>query len=81
MLLLENNGIEKIEIEENTSYEGLSKVAKVIDTEETDDPAKELLIKEVKKDGYFIQVDDEMQRTIRPAEVIVYKLNQVKEGE
>lgn len=81
LLLLENNGIEKIEIEENSSYEGLSKVAKVIDTEETDDPAKELLIKEVKKDGYFIQVNDEMQRVIRPSEVIVYKLNQVKVGE
>ncbi|WP_223890075.1 hypothetical protein [Sulfurovum sp. TSL6] len=81
LLLLENNGIEKIEIVEGTSYEGLSKVAKVIDTEETDDPDKDLLIKEVKKDGYFVQVDEEVQRVIRPAEVILYKFNQVKEGE
>lgn len=81
LLLLENNGIEKIEIEEDTSYEGLSKVAKVIDTEETDDPSKDLLVKEIKKDGYFVQVDEEMRRVIRPAEVIVYKLNQAKEGE
>lgn len=81
LLLLENNGIKKIEIEEDTSYEGLSKVAKVISTEETDDPSKDLLVKEIKKDGYFVQVDEEMRRVIRPAEVIVYKLNQAKEGE
>ena len=81
LLMLENNGIEKIEIDEGVSYEGHSKVAKVIDTEETNDPSKDLLIKEVKKDGYFVQVDDEMQRVIRPAEVIVYKLNQAEEGE
>lgn len=81
LLLLENNGIEKISVEEGYSYEGLSKVAKVIDTEDTDDITKDLLIKEVKKDGYFTQIDEGTQRVIRPAEVIVYKLNQVKEGE
>lgn len=81
LLLLENNGIEKIDIKEGISYEGHSEVARVVDTEETHDPSKDLLIKEVKKDGYFIQVDEEMQRVIRPAEVIIYKLNQVNEGE
>lgn len=81
LLLLENNGIEKIDIEKGVSYEGLSKIAKVIDTEETDDQSKDLLIKEVKKDGYFIQVDEEIQRVVRPAEIIVYKLKQNKEGE
>ncbi len=80
LLLLDDNGIERVEINEGDSYEGLSKFAKVIETVETDDSAKDYIIKEIRKDGYFIQVDDDMKRVIQSAEVIVYKLNKI-EGE
>ncbi len=80
LLLLEKNGIQLIEMHVGDSYEGQLKFAKVIGTEETDDESKNTIIKEVNKNGYFVQIDENNTRVLRPAEVVVYKLIQ-KEGE
>ncbi len=80
LLLLEKNGILLIEMQVGDSYEGQLKFVKVIGTEETDDESKNTIIKEVNKNGYFVQIDENNTRVLRPAEVVVYKVIQ-KEGE
>ena len=75
LILLENNGIEKIDIELGKNYKEYSKVAKVIRTEMTTDSLKDSTVKEIKKDGYITQVDESTIKIHIPAEVIVYKLN------
>jgi len=80
LLLLEKNGIQMIDIHVGDSYEGQSKFAKVVDTEDTYDVSKNAIIKEVRRNGYFVQIDENNIRVLRPAEVVVYKLIE-KEGE
>jgi len=80
LLLLEKNGIQMIDIHTNNSYEGQSRFAKVVGTEETDDATQNTIIKEVRRNGYFVQIDEDNIKVLRPAEVVVYKLIE-KEGE
>ena len=75
LILLENNGIEKVKIEAGDSFKEYSKVAKITTTVETKDDTLDSKIKEVKRDGYIIQVDEKTTKVIRPAEVVIYKLN------
>lgn len=75
LILLENNGIKQINIEAGYNHKEYSKVAKVVATENTSEVEKDSIIKEVRKDGYFIQVDEKTTKVLIPAEVIVYKLN------
>ena len=75
LILLENNGVEQVNITIGNDYKEYSKVAKVITTEITTDPQKNSTVKEVKKDGYLTQVDETTIKVLIPAEVIVYKLN------
>ena len=75
LILLENNGIEKIDITIGNDYKEYSKVAKVTTTEVTTDPQKDSTVKEVKTDGYLTQVDESTVKVLIPAEVIVYKLS------
>ncbi len=75
LILLENNGIEKIDITIGNDYKEYSKVAKVTTTEVTTDPQKDSTVKEVKTDGYLTQVDETIVKVLIPAEVIVYKLS------
>jgi len=75
LILLENNGIEKINIKLGNNYKEYSKVAKVITTKETNDPQQDSTIKEIKTDGYIIHIDEDTNKVLIPAEVIVYKLN------
>jgi len=72
-LLLDKNGIQVIEINEGDPYKNLTKYAKVIGTEETDDEEKNMKIKQVKKQGYMTEIDEGKQKVLRPAEVVVYK--------
>ncbi|HIP14693.1 MAG TPA: hypothetical protein EYG74_04320 [Sulfurimonas autotrophica] len=80
LLLLEKNGVQMIDIHADNSYEGQSKFAKVVGTEDTDDISKDTIIKEVHRNGYFVKIDENNTRVLRPAEVVVYKLIE-KEGE
>jgi hypothetical protein len=75
LILLENNGIEKIDIELGKNYKEYSKVAKVVRTEMTTDSLKDSTVKEIKKDGYITQINESTIKIHIPAEVIVYKLN------
>lgn len=74
LLLLENNGVEQIDVKINTNYGEYRKVAKVIETVDTDDEAKDSTIKEIKKQGYKIVIDGEKVNVLKPSEVIIYKL-------
>ena len=75
LILLENNGIEQTRVEVGSNFKDFSKVAKVVTTEETNDISKDSIIKEVRKDGYFIQVDENTTKVLIPAEIVIYKLN------
>ena len=75
LILLENNCIEKIDIELGKNYKEYSKVAKVVRTEMTTDSLKDSTVKEIKKDGYITQINESTIKIHIPAEVIVYKLN------
>jgi len=75
LILLENNGIEKVEIEIGSKFKTNMKLAKVISTVATENIDKDGKVKEVTKDGYFIAIDENTNKVIIPAEVIVYKLN------
>jgi len=75
LILLENNGIEQVEITVGNDYKEYSKIAKVITTEVTTNPQKDSTVKEVKRDGYITQVDDTRIKVLILAEVIIYKLN------
>lgn len=72
--VLENNGVEQIAIQVNDDYRQYAKVAKVIETVATDNPEKDSKIKEVIKQGYKIEINDDMTKVLKPSEVIVYKL-------
>lgn len=72
-LLLENNGINKVEIYESQNLEDLKKFVKVIKTENTNIEEIDLTINDILKDGWFIQVDNETTHVIRYAEVIINK--------
>lgn len=71
-IMLENNGIYQIEITAN-KWQEVS--AKVIRTEPTNDASRNDIIKEVLKNGYYIEIGDK-QKIIRPAEVVIYKMEE-----
>jgi len=74
--MLENRSIYAIEFEENESYIGNEVIAKVNSVEESSDKEKENIIKEVSKKGFYIELENEEKKIIRPAGVIVYKFTQ-----
>jgi molecular chaperone GrpE (heat shock protein) len=76
LLMLENRSIYAIEFEENESYIGNEVIAKVNSVEESSDKEKENIIKEVSKKGFYIELENEEKKIIRPAGVIVYKFTQ-----
>lgn len=73
-VMLENNGIYKIELDAD-NYKGQEIMAKVASIELTDNTSKDYAIKEVLKDGYYIEIN-EKQKVIKPAEVIIYKIKE-----
>lgn len=73
VLLLEDNGINKTDIQKGQSSEDLTKLAKVIRAEKTNIEEENYIVKEVLKDGYFIQLDEENIHVIKHAEVIINK--------
>ena len=75
LILLENNGIEQVDIEIGSDFKTNMKLAKVISTVATKNIDEDGKVKEVTKDGYFIVIDENTNKVIIPAEVIVYKLN------
>ena len=72
-LLLENEGIEKINLSVNDIYDGNASVVKIVSTVDTDDLEKDNMVREIKKEGYFIEIADDQIKVIRPSEVILYK--------
>lgn len=70
-IMLENNSIYKVELNTD-SYKGQEIMAKVASTELTNDASKNDAIKEILKDGYYIEIN-EMKKIIKPAEVVIYK--------
>ncbi len=72
-LLLENEGIEKINLAIGDSYRGNEKTVKVISTSITKDTSKDNTVCEIKKNGYLVEITDEQNKIIRPTEVIIYK--------
>ena len=76
LLMLENRSIYAIEFEENESYIGNEVIAKVNSVEESSDKEKENIIKEVSKKGFYIELENEEKKIIRPAGVIIYKFTQ-----
>lgn len=70
-IMLENNGIYKVELNFD-NYKGQEIMAKVISTELTNDASKNDAIKEILKNGYYIEIN-EMKKIIKPAEVLIYK--------
>ncbi len=71
-IMLENNGIYKIELD-TYNYRGQEIKAKIISTELTNNQSNNYAIKEILKNGYYIEIDDK-QKIIKPAEVIIYKI-------
>ena len=73
-LMLENKGIYTIDFDENESYINNELLAKVEGIAESEDDEKDNIIKEVSKEGYYIEIDEENKKIIRPAGVIIYKI-------
>jgi len=78
-LMLENKGVYTINFDENESYIDNEVLAKVEGVVESDDEDRENIIKEVSKEGYYIEIDDEDKKIIRPASVIIYKFKKGNE--
>ncbi|MDD3342135.1 MAG: hypothetical protein PHR87_01000 [Sulfurospirillaceae bacterium] len=72
LLLLENNGIYKTNIQENDHYEEYIKLAKIVGSHITDSEQLNASIKEVVREGYYIELDKN-KRALKIAEVIVNK--------
>lgn len=73
LLLLENNGINKINLEEIEDLEKLTKFAKIIRTEKTNLKEKNSTLNKILRDGYYIQLDNEKIKIVKHAEVIINK--------
>lgn len=73
-IILENNSIYKTEINAD-NYKGQEIMVKVSSTELTNDVSKNDAIKEILKDGYYIEIN-EMKKVIKPAEVVIYKIKE-----
>lgn len=74
-LLLEDVGIEKINIEIGNKYDGNTKVAAIKEVIMTDNIEQDGIIADVLRDGYFIQIANEKEKVLRPSELIIYKYN------
>lgn len=74
LLLLENNGINSINIDGNIPYMGNEQIAKVDKVEETTDSQLNGIIKETIKKGFYLDIEDGTQKIIRPCSVVIYKL-------
>lgn len=72
-ILLENEGIEKIDVHIKDKYKGLEKEVKVISTIDTDNLAEDKTIHSIKKEGYFLELSEGNNKLIRPTEVVIYK--------
>ena len=77
-ILLENEGIEKIELKEGDKYNGNEKIAKIKNTEFTQDKLKNNTIKEIVRDGYYICITEDKKKVLKPTEVIIYKYKNIE---
>jgi Uri superfamily endonuclease len=73
-VMLDNNGIYNIDIKPDSIYIGQESIASVDGVDVTDDALKDGLVKEVIKKGFYLYVG-ERKKIIKPASVIIYKLN------
>ena len=78
LLMLDSNGVHTLKIEVNENYAGNENIAKVERVEMTDNPELDNKVKIMTKYGYFLSIDEDTQKVIKPASVIVYKL-EIKE--
>lgn len=76
-IMLENNSIYKMEINNGDSYRGQEIMVKVVSTELTENTSKDYVIKEILKDGYYIEIND-IKKMVKPAEVVIYKTKEKK---
>ena len=72
-LLLEDVGIEKINIDVGQKYDENAKMAAIKETIPTDSIEKDGIIAEVLRDGYYIQIADGNIKVLRPSEIVTYK--------
>ena len=72
-ILLENEGVEKINLNVGEHYDGNAKVVKIISTKDIDDMEKNNVVYEIKKEGYFLEIAEDQIKIIRPSEIILYK--------
>ncbi len=78
-LLLEDVGIDTINISTGDLYDGNEKIAAVKGVENTTDSDKDGIIFKKVRNGYSIQIADGSMKVLRPAEIIVYKYEEKKE--
>jgi len=72
--LLDDNGVEQIELDLEIPYAEQKKYAEVVDEKErTDDPQKSGLIAAVERVGYKYEFNDGQERVIQPALVKLYE--------
>ncbi len=72
-LLLEDVGIETINIASGDKYDGNEKIAAVKGEELTGDLEKDRTIFKKVRDGYSIPIANGSEKVLRPAEIIIYK--------
>jgi len=75
-LLLEDVGIEKINIEIGHKYDGNTRVAAIKEVILTDNIELDGIIADIVRDGYFIQVLNDKEKVLRPSEIIIYKYDE-----
>ena len=73
LLLLENNGINRISLEKFKSDESLSRLTKVLSTNETMNKEDESTVHKIVKEGYYVQLNEEDIHVLKPVEVIINK--------
>ncbi len=78
-ILLENEGVEKIELAGGDKYTGNEKIAKIIDTQFTQDEEMDNIIKKIVKSGYSIYITEDKQKIIKPTEVIIYRYKNIEQ--
>lgn len=71
---LEQNGIERLDIEKNEAFDKIRKMAEAITAKEaTDDPEKADKVAEVVRPGYCYVYDYDKRRMVVPAQVKLYE--------
>jgi molecular chaperone GrpE (heat shock protein) len=71
---LEDEGVDLIEPEIGSLFEGQARFVRPVEAVPPENPEQEGTIKEVKRNGYLVQIDDaSLCNIIRPAEVVIYR--------